>query len=1438
MKYCFAFLLLVFSQMIISAQPTNNDCSGVIDLGGAPACPEDIYSNVDATPFDIDFENEPGCFAENPPQNDVWFSFVANSDITDYKFTITGVADNGNPITNIQVAVYRGFCIPNGLTLSGCGVGNAGETSLEFEINGLTPNETYYIRVDNYGGDENEGEFKVCVDEGTNEVNIDSGSSNACSGILYDSGGPDGNYSDNENFTFTICPDEIHQCIIFNLEYFNLEAGDFFAPGDEMIFYNGPDTNAPVISTLGDSENNFGAYGGSGVCHTVRADDCLTIQFTSSDMMNFEGFKGAWECSLLTCQELETISVTENATIEQIEQAISSPLADVTVTAINCPEGSFGTFTADQSDLGMEKGLILTSGTPENAVGPNSDTGISVGHNAPGDADLDELSNLFGDGSLSNDACIIEVDVIAFTDELKFEYIFGSEEYPEFVGSINDIFALLISGPGITGIPEINNQENLAVLPNGSGTLIEINSVNNIDNWEYYRNNGEGQSIEYDGLTSDYLGVKKSLTARASVTPCETYKLKFAVADRSDDILDSGVFISDITSGVPTIAVEFASGLDYFIEKCTGDQDLLTITLEEANEEDLSYTVEHTGTATLDVDYTSGIPNPLVIPAGTTEISFPIIPIDDNLVEGTETIIISLVNDFGCGEIPVTTIEAELRDRVEVQVEAGQDVVFACLDGEFQLNATGATDYTWTPVQFVSDPFISNPFVTTDESREYIVVGSVQGLSDPACIGTDTIFVEIVDPAIEIMTDDPLTFCVGDSISLNASNNVGDSNITWMPETGINNPDSSEVVITPPFATDWTYVVSVELAGCTASDTITLNVDSYDFPNVLVQDSTICQGESILLADTIFFTNSTYEWTPDDYLSDANIAAAIATPEEDISYQLISTSENAVCADTFEVNFTVIPNSVEINAMDTVFLCKGDSITLNSTSTSAGMGLSWSPAEMISTPDLTGNSVTVLPEVSGYVYLGLEFNSCSDLDSVWVQVDSLPVLAIEPIPARPDYCKGEVIALVSPGYDPLLYPNINHFWSPDTGVNDYEENFMNLNIAITATETTSYVRETSNGACFESNEIEIIVKDPSITITGVDTILPCPGKEVELTANFSNSDVEDIQWIPSAGIQCLGDCDQAVESFVVFQSGQVTVQAEVDGCPVFASFNIDIIPGTPISITGTDPFCPDQSSTFMVTSDLEFNQTEWLINDTPIDCDNCVEVTTNVPAGNNTIYTTVTYLDGCMMNDSLEIVTFNPDTIWISTTPQIDQDENYAIFQEITIQGNSNNPVAVAEYNWTINGEPLNQNVQSFDYLLENEEECFTLEIVYVNGCSKTNTFCIYPEIPRFVFPNVFIPGGQADSTNILNKTFSYLVALGDVYIDDYEFYEVETFSVFNRWGQKVFDCTDVECAEKGWDGTYNDTRLQGDVYVFVFKARLSNGYEFDLIKGDVTLLR
>ena len=135
-----------------------------------------------------------------------------------------------------------------------------------------------------------------------------------------------------------------------------------------------------------------------------------------------------------------------------------------------------GDFTSGEStNLGLDAGVILTSGDifdiPDECNGKLSssqDFNLS-------DPDLNVLC-----GFTTQDCSILEFDFIPQSDTLTFRYVFGSEEYNEYVCSIfNDVFGFFISGPGIVG-PYTNNAENIAIIPGSAPPLpVAINSINN-----------------------------------------------------------------------------------------------------------------------------------------------------------------------------------------------------------------------------------------------------------------------------------------------------------------------------------------------------------------------------------------------------------------------------------------------------------------------------------------------------------------------------------------------------------------------------------------------------------------------------------------------------------------------------------------------------------------------------------------------------------------------------------------------------------------------------------------------------------------------------------------------------------------------------------------------------------------------------------------------
>ncbi|NEP80331.1 MAG: DUF4573 domain-containing protein [Okeania sp. SIO3B3] len=195
--------------------------------------------------------------------------------------------------------------------------------------------------------------------------------------------------------------------------------------------------------------------------------------------------------------------------------------------------GASGIFTNGfSSGIGIDSGIILTTGTATDAEGPNNSHEQSTNNELPGDSDLDKLIP----GYTTEDATILEFDFESEGGDLFFNYVFASEEYVEWTNkNYNDVFGFFLNG------------ENIALIP-GTSTPVAINTVNGgrplgikASNPEFFNNNdlnegGPFFNIEYDGFTNLF-------TAQALGLSPETHRIRLAIADAGDAVYDSAVFI-------------------------------------------------------------------------------------------------------------------------------------------------------------------------------------------------------------------------------------------------------------------------------------------------------------------------------------------------------------------------------------------------------------------------------------------------------------------------------------------------------------------------------------------------------------------------------------------------------------------------------------------------------------------------------------------------------------------------------------------------------------------------------------------------------------------------------------------------------------------------------------------------------------------------------
>ena len=197
-----------------------------------------------------------------------------------------------------------------------------------------------------------------------------------------------------------------------------------------------------------------------------------------------------------------------------------------------------GRFADGLAILGIQDGVVLSSGDIALAKGPNTSQSMTRVNGMPGDAALTTLA-----GSSTFDAAILSFDFVPTEARVYFQYVFASDEYNEFVASqYNDVFAFWVNGV------------NCAVVGNptgGPGDPVSINTINHghnasmvdarnpslyINNDPWHGGVSATRDTEMDGLTV-------VLVCEADVVPNETNTMMLAIADAGDSSYDSNVFI-------------------------------------------------------------------------------------------------------------------------------------------------------------------------------------------------------------------------------------------------------------------------------------------------------------------------------------------------------------------------------------------------------------------------------------------------------------------------------------------------------------------------------------------------------------------------------------------------------------------------------------------------------------------------------------------------------------------------------------------------------------------------------------------------------------------------------------------------------------------------------------------------------------------------------
>lgn len=549
----------------------------------------------------------------------------------------------------------------------------------------------------------------------------------------------------------------------------------------------------------------------------------------------------------------QNISVQNSAPYNNPFWLVQNVLMDNSVTAFR-PYNSLGLpiiapntnqvgrFTCTNPNFGLDSGIVMFTDNA-NLVVPGG-TGTSMMMTPSTSANLQSvLTQINSSATNLNDLVRIDFSFNAPSDSIKFDYIFGSQEYTGYTCSgFNDVFGFFLIGPGINGAP--NNQidtVNLAVIP-GTSVPVAINTINQgypssgnaapciaanpnyVAHSVYYNANTGGSSIvNLEGFTDVF-------TAEAKVICGAQYTIRMIIADVSDGMLNSAVFLGARSFRAPTLNISqptTASGSrdSVITEGCNVSK--LVIERDGNMGDTIPISFTYSGNAISGVDY-APLPATVTLYPGMRADTLYLEALFDNIPEGVDTLRVNMQPITNtCATYPAMSVEYYIVDKNPVLVglvEADRDTVF-CPGQDVHLSGVGSGGegqlYSWWESNYTNGDTMT---VTPTQTTTYYYYVTDECYADTV---VDSITIYLPNYIPMVPSNASYLICPGDAQTLDVNFTGGQApfNTVWMNGNGGNS-----ITVSPSNST-WYWYEVVDGCGVTLVDSIRVEVSPE--PNAL-----------------------------------------------------------------------------------------------------------------------------------------------------------------------------------------------------------------------------------------------------------------------------------------------------------------------------------------------------------------------------------------------------------------------------------------------------------------------------------------------------------------------------------------------------------------------------------------------------------------------------
>ncbi|WP_052598390.1 gliding motility-associated C-terminal domain-containing protein [Aureispira sp. CCB-QB1] len=803
---------------------------------------------------------------------------------------------------------------------------------------------------------------------------------------------------------------------------------------------------------------------------------------------------------------------------------------------------------------------------------------------------------------------------------------------------------------------------------------------------------------------------------------------------------------------------------------------------------------------------------------GTSQAVNPIFTFPD-----TGLYTVTLVAGIGSPCLDTFSVDMDIRiEALELSMAAPQT---ACQGDTILLVATDtyegysdSTTFTWSPAAaIISGQGTDSVWVVVNQSTQF----RVDGVNNYGCTSSAFATINIRQVTADFTTTStPCNTSLTLQFQNQSSSNPTNNNYQWQFGTlGFATATNPFFV----FPDTGTYTVTlVAGVGSLCADTISRNVLVQLTAMELqpIPDVTACKGDSIFIKAIDLYkdysTSANYVWTPSSEIVTGQGTDSVLIIANNSTQIQVSGQNNYGCPSTLSFDIDVI--HIEAN-FDTLDLACNTSLAIPFTNSSinslGGSNYLWR-FDTLATSAAT-NPIYTFPDTGMYaIELIVGANTlCPDTMSLDLY---LPLYGVDltPIPAQ-TACVGDSLWLTVDDLLERYSDSIDYVWTPTSQI---IEGQGTDSVLILATNTTTIKVEALNShLCRDTVATTINVLEVNASFDTLDVLCNTSLLVPFVNTSTSNLTMNNYEW----NFENLATSTDVNPLYNFPDTGNYTVRlvAGVGSlCP--DTFNMEVylpLHGLIMDAPDVSVICKEDTVELTVTNALDA-YTDWVnyqwLPTNEIFAGQGTDTayalmdtnTTFIVIGNNAHGCVDTaYAQGRIIYISpILTTTVNPDSIFVGQTAQLatTNDINYL-------------------YNWLPDTTLDNYFIYN-PMAKPRQTTWYFVSATNQYGCTTKDSVLVPIKAPVCGLPTVFIPNAfspDGDGHNDVLMINGNNIARID-------------WTIYNRWGEKVFESNDQAI---GWNGTFKGKTLPPDVYGYYLRCICDDGSEL-LTKGNITLLR